>query len=362
MEVPAFNLQTPPTAPPRGVTLETSGTQGTLHTPGNNSESTDEFASQMTEGSVYPWWPAAAGGTPPMLYYHTTTRLLGKLSMIVDIGAWTNLMGSNMARASTARALSNGHNPRQDNMFGALTIQGVGEGSQKCTWEIHAPIAAPHNDGAARMHKITSPIVEGSGADLPGLLGCRSLEHERSIVDTGNKMLHFLGKGEAQIILPPGSCALPLQQAPSGHLVVEIDAYEKVRPYRGGLPDISLQLHATDEAATLEARPKSPGWAKVPATRPERPSTLPQHLWHRTRPTTVIPMKASPPTSTFEASSAVSQEEGPKGTQLDGQESDKIHNEISPSWSTAPTEEVFTRVNSPTDAGGPFEESPGSPL
>ena len=180
-------------------------------------------------------------------------------------------MHQGIQRRHRLRLLPQVANPRassQDKMSGTLTIQGIGEGSQKCAWEISTPIAVAYSDGAVRKHKITSPIVEGSGADLPGLLGLRFLEHERSIIDTGNLMLHFLGKGEAQIILPPGSSAIPLQKAPSGLLVMEIDVYEKVRPYKGGLPDTSLQLHATDEEATPEASMiRSPITAPPPSKR-----------------------------------------------------------------------------------------------
>ena len=163
--------------------------------------------------------------------------------MIVDIGAWTNLMGENLCRELTRRAMTQGYQPSQSKMAGGLTIQGVGNGTQECRWQVTCPIAVPYEDGQSRLHKITAPIVGGTGAHLPGLLGLRSLEHERSIIDTGIRMLHFLCKGEAKIELPPGSAAIPLRKAPSGHLVIEIDDYEALKPHKGGVPDASLQLH-----------------------------------------------------------------------------------------------------------------------
>ena len=40
---------------------------------------------------------------------------------------------------------------------------------------------------------------------------------------------------------------------------MEVDAYENVQAYKGGLPDISLQLHATEaENAVPEVRPEPP--------------------------------------------------------------------------------------------------------
>ena len=59
-------------------------------------------------------------------------------------------------------------------------------------------------------------------------------------------MLHLVGRGEVQLQLPPGSISIPLKKAPSGHLVMVIDDYDKVPDRRGGVEDASLQLH-TDE-------------------------------------------------------------------------------------------------------------------
>ena len=103
--------------------------------------------------------------------------------MIVDIGAWTNLMGANLARQLAQRAIDCGYKPRQTRIERPLSIQGVGSGSQQCRWEMNCPIAVPHGDRAL-LHSITAPIVEGTGENLPGLLGLRSLERERAIVDT----------------------------------------------------------------------------------------------------------------------------------------------------------------------------------
>ena len=181
--------------------------------------------------------------------YHSMTQLPdGRLSMIVDPGAWTNLMGAKMARLLTQRALKNGLRPDQLPMD-RLNVQGVGNGSQCGNFKISCPTAIPHADGKAHMHKITAPIVEGTGQDLPGLLGLRSLETDRAILDTGNRKLYYPGPGEVQIILPPGSVCIPLEKAPSGHLVMPIDEYERASKTKGGVPETSLQLTA------IEAQP-----------------------------------------------------------------------------------------------------------
>ena len=116
-----------------------------------------------------------------------------------------------------------------------LRIQGVGNGSQQCEWEIHCPIAVDQTDDGTKKHTFTAPVVQGTGKDLPGLLGLRSLEQQRAILDTGNKQLIFPGPGDVEITLPPGSVRVPLEKAPSGHLVMVVDDYQKIVQRTGGV-------------------------------------------------------------------------------------------------------------------------------
>ena len=73
-----------------------------------------------------------------------TSLRSGALSMIVDPGARTNLLGSEVARRLVKRALETGHRPEQGKLKNPLTIQGVGNGCQECKWELNCPIAVPH--------------------------------------------------------------------------------------------------------------------------------------------------------------------------------------------------------------------------
>jgi hypothetical protein len=202
------------------------------------------YESATSAASVFPWWPADTTISALQTAYHTATQLPnGQISFIVDPGAWTNLVGAKLARALTQRAIANGHRPKQEKM-NTLSIQGVGNGSQACNWKLVCPIAVPHSDGHAHLHSIEAPIVEGTGEDLLGLYGLKSMEQRRAILDTGNRKLYFPGPGDVQIILPPGSIEVPLQKAPSGHLVMVVDNFEQLKPpSKGGLPEVSMQLH-----------------------------------------------------------------------------------------------------------------------
>ena len=98
-------------------------------------------------------------------------------------------------------------------------------------------MAVPDADGQASRAKFTAPIVSGPGKDLPGLLGLRSLEGQRAIIDTGSREFILPGNSDVKIDAPPGSIRIPLVKALSGHLVMVVDDNEKLAVATGGLPE-----------------------------------------------------------------------------------------------------------------------------
>ena len=198
-------------------------------------------------GSYHPWWPVGEDGE---FCYHSTTQLEdGRISWIIDPGAWTNLVGSMLARRATAKALESGYNPKQERMVKPLQVAGVGNGSQEANFRIRLPVAISTTQGS-ELHEITSPIVEGSGANLPGLLGLDSLKRNRALLDMDSNKLIFPGPGEITYELPPGSKVIPLVTAPSGHLVLVTDAYGELSEEQGGVVDSKLTLWAQDPTET----------------------------------------------------------------------------------------------------------------
>ena len=91
--------------------------------------------------------------------------------MIVDPGAWTSMMGSNLARALVRACIAAGHRPQQCKMDKPVKIAGVGTGSNDIRFEFEGPIAIPLEDGSAKLFKLQAGIVEPPGDELPGLLG-----------------------------------------------------------------------------------------------------------------------------------------------------------------------------------------------
>jgi hypothetical protein len=145
-------------------------------------------------------------------------------------------------------------------MTSPLSISGVGNGSQTCRQQLKIPIAIPDGAGGSTLHTMTTPIVTGGeGAQLPGLLGLKSLESQRAILDMGAKRLILPGPADISIELPPGSISIPLDKAPSGHLVMVVDSYAELTAVRGAVAPRSVHLAAFDTPAGADGLPQGVG-------------------------------------------------------------------------------------------------------
>ena len=97
------------------------------------------------------------------------------------------------------------------------------------------------------MHSFETPIVEGTGEDIPGLLGLKSIREKKGILETepGKEMLTFPGPGGYEIVFAPGYQQFKLEQAPSGHLVISISDFSKVKKPTG-VPPPRTAFHAQE--------------------------------------------------------------------------------------------------------------------
>ena len=171
----------------------------------------------------------------------------GRQAVLVDIGSWGNLGGSVWARRSAALAMKMGKEVQQTKRTKPLTVQGVGNGTQECTFDIEVPIALEREDGTILEGTYTMPTVNDS--DLPALLGLKTLIDRRSILDftSSPPRLVFTGPGETTIALAPGSESFPLEHAPSGHLMLPCCNYHKA----------AMQAsRAKKDALSVDDRPK----------------------------------------------------------------------------------------------------------
>ena len=211
----------------------------------------DEEPAEGREEDTFPWWPTHPDTEPGATTetYHTRTQLPGRLSLLVDPGAWTNLIGADLARKLARRAKEAGHNVTQNRMSNPLNVAGVGSGHQTAKFEMATSITVPTTEGPT-LHKFEAPIVEGTGATLPGILGLRSMEAQRGLLDMENRQLILPGPGKIEYTLPPGSMVIQLEKAPSGHLVMPIDDFERVQRHQGGIPPRAIQLLAEPSSSS----------------------------------------------------------------------------------------------------------------
>ena len=212
-----------------------------------------------------PWWPA---GGPPLSQTssaagsRSSTQLPGgQISLIVDTGAWTNLLGADLASKLILRASGAGYSPMMQPLARPLDVQGIGSGAQQCTQELVTPVAITDSRGRAQVHRLTAPVVRGcQGRTLPGLLGLRSMEQLGAVLDLSQGVLSMRG------------VTFPLRKAPSDHLVLVIDDYEDVSTesevIETALPSLLLQARA--EPLADEASPDAAAAAADAGPQPHR--------------------------------------------------------------------------------------------
>ena len=200
---------------------------------------------QSTESHrTFPCWASNVAQSPLDVYHATTSLPNGRLGVIVDVGSWWNLLGKHLARQAAERAIRHGFPPQQRKLEQPLQIQGVGDGTQLCEWQASLTIASPDETGAASLHTFEAPVVGGTGAGLPGLLGHKTIRDKDGVLQTspGKEMLSFPGPGGYKIQWSPGTKHFPLTLAQSGHLIIPIDEYDKV-PAAGGLAERQMTFH-----------------------------------------------------------------------------------------------------------------------
>ena len=110
-------------------------------------------------------------------------------------------------------------------------------------------------------------------SNTPGLLGLNSMRSNHAVLDTHTNILHFLPDNKWSLLeaLPNGTKSLPLEPAPSGHLVLPCCEYT------GQVDQESLSLHTTGRPGprtqTSTTKPTDKGIElpeQVPFARPGR--------------------------------------------------------------------------------------------
>ena len=225
-------LRTPPvrpenfdmSTPPQGQNQTEGG-----ESPYANFENFESFHASTEGFSSFPWWPCV-GDTSTVLH---STSLNEFQSLLIDPGAYTNLAGLNWFRRLASRCQQKGLDVSQQRLQRPMVIQGVGNGTQQCTWSTRLPIQVPSivdgKETSSRCH-FEAPVVGGSGSELPALLGLKSLREKNAILilsaNDEDLRLVLPGPGGTAFEHSPGTVEHPLCVAPSGHLLLRCDLFE----------------------------------------------------------------------------------------------------------------------------------------
>ena len=114
--------------------------------------------------------------------YHAETRLPnGKPALLLDIGSVGNLAGDEWVRLQAAAALRAGLRPAQRRRERPLTVRGVGQGGEKCTYNCILPVTLLNSVGRSVTGTFDAPTVPRS--QLPALLGLNAARESRMIID-----------------------------------------------------------------------------------------------------------------------------------------------------------------------------------
>lgn len=175
------------------------------------------------------------GNVPPVnqevhLKATSQTKIPGRNSFLVDLGSMVSVIGKDTEQEMKATSDKYGYETQYIKRSSRLNINGVGAGSAPCDFEVIAPIAVHFAEQEATKESFRANVATGSGASLPAILGSNSMCEKDSVIvlRKGKEMLVFPGPGGYKIEWSPGTKMLPMKNAPSGHLVVLCDEFEKL--------------------------------------------------------------------------------------------------------------------------------------
>ena len=158
----------------------------------------------------------------------------GTQCLIVDTGAWSNIIGADAAKNLALQAMDAGIHIRQSKLSCPLSVSGIGSENMKSYYEASLPVRLKEaNNGPNEVHTYEAPVlhspIEGSSeATCPAVIGLKALESINAIIETttGDPMLHVPGIDGYRIEFAPGARHFPLQKSPTGQLVLPLQALQ----------------------------------------------------------------------------------------------------------------------------------------
>ena len=166
--------------------------------------------------------------------FHAQVKIAGGgPALLIDPGAYDNLVGDEWVKDASQEALKAGQGCAWQKLKSKLSVEGVGKESNEAVEGITMPVCLEGGETGT----FTSPVIMNS--QLPALLGLQSLTKRRALLDIYNKQIVFVGAGGYRLQLSPGSKTYKLHPAKTGHLMLPCQCWQeaKITP---GKPGIAL--------------------------------------------------------------------------------------------------------------------------
>ena len=162
------------------------------------------------------WWRDDDKGQSPATLDHFHVRMASRKgeALLIDPGSPDNLMGDAWSERMSALAVKAGHGPAKYEPIAPFKVGGVGKEAQTCQRQVCHHIGLDQGE----VGTFTGPELPESA--VPALLGLRSLESMRCLLDVPNMQLYRVGPGGYQLRLSPGSRVNQLERGNSGHLML----------------------------------------------------------------------------------------------------------------------------------------------
>ena len=177
-------------------------------------------SNQFDSAGHFPWWETSSNESPMtgVQSFHARTRIGGRVGLLVDPGAHDNLIGGATLH-DMAQQLKVDVSERKLN--NVLSVSGVGKSTQEAATCGSVRCSFKNFDGEQVAGSYTAPVIPQS--TLPPLLGLKSLQAKKAILDTHARKLIIPGPGGVEYRLSPGTLVHQLEMSDSGHLILPLD-------------------------------------------------------------------------------------------------------------------------------------------
>ena len=188
---------------------------------------------------------------------NTGTLVEGQNTILMDIGSNINIIGLQTAQNFERTIVRHGLSIKKSRINPALFVSGVGSGAAVCNTTGEFPIGVQYRRGPAGnpassagqpatpdLEIFTAAIAEGSGENLPAIMGRRQMSEERGIIilENGKEKYIIVKDANYKIMLGKGAKVVNLLHSPSGHLVMKADDFRDAKVKTG---ERAYTLHAS---------------------------------------------------------------------------------------------------------------------